>query len=431
MSKVLALTLLASPWAVLGRAIAHGPHGQRNELGQAMGGPVDVDGRYNSFVKRHGRSFARGSEEYEERKLLFAQRAATVAEHNSRADRLWTAGLNHLADRTEEELRRLRGWRGFASPGAWHGVPSRAPEALLNSGGAVLPQEFSNWTKLTSLRTVVDQGGCGSCWAVTAALVLGAHTEIHGDGRGRMFSAQELLDCVPNPHRCGGDGGCEGATVELAFDWAIRRGLAEEGDTPYTGRDGACKKMSGRSAAADPTWPALDQVTGSGVTEDLSAPGVHDLIQQGGAVAAPGPGTFGMRAWERLPENKHEPLVRALVERGPVAVSVAADGWFLYMGGVFDSCSKDAVIDHAVTLIGIGVQSGAAPVKYWLVHNSWGDGWGESGRIRLLRHDSDAEHCGEDRQPQLGTGCLGGPQSVTVCGMCGILYDSVVPHFSA
>merc|ERR1740117_1033061 len=101
----------------------------------------------------------------------------------------------------------------------------------------------------------------------------------------------------------------------------------------------------------------------------------------------------------------------------------------MYQGGVFDHCDRDAVIDHAVTLIGYGGDK-TLDEKFWLVQNSWGADWGEEGRIRVLRSDGDqSETCGVDRQPEVGTACKGGPKEVTVCGMCGILYDSVVPHF--
>ena len=38
-----------------------------------------------------------------------------------------------------------------------------------------------------------------------------------------------------------------------------------------------------------------------------------------------------------------EPLRLALVQRGPVAVSVAAADWDVYHSGIYDSCSADAV----------------------------------------------------------------------------------------
>lgn len=32
-----------------------------------------------------------------------------------------------------------------------------------------------------------------------------------------------------------------------------------------------------------------------------------------------------------------------------------------------------------------------------------------------------------DKKPQEGEGCDGGPPEIEVCGMCGILYDPVIP----
>ena len=120
--------------------------------------------------------------------------------------------------------------------------------------------------------------------------------------------------------------------------------------------------------------------------------------------------------------------MRALVEKGPVAISVAATPWQSYTAGIFDGCEPDSVIDHAVVLVGYG-NDDKVKEKYWTIQNSWGD-WGEDGRIRILRRDSDETECGIDHQPEVGTGCDGGPKQVTVCGMCGILYDTIVPLFA-
>merc|ERR1719263_1726751 len=83
--------------------------------------------------------------------------------------------------------------------------------------------------------------------------------------------------------------------------------------------------------------------------EQIVAAGIHSA-----ADSAKGPSEFGLVGWERLPENKYEPLMRALFEQGPVAVSVAATPWASYMAGIFDGCDADAVVDHGVTLVGYG-----------------------------------------------------------------------------
>lgn len=392
---------------------------------------------FKAFISRYGRDYDSGT--YRERFRLFESRAEEVHRLNANPKRRWTAGLGPLADYTDEELAELRGWRGTATAEG----PQAAQAALVQVNS--LPEQFLNWTTLSSLQNVFDQGSCGSCWAVTSAVVLMAHAEIYQSPQ-RSFSVQELVDCVPNPNACGGTGGCSGATVELAMNYAMHLGLREETQNPYRRRTGRCGLSggSGGSLSAfqadghreDLGEEAVDIVnqTAAQNYEDLAAlKYLHehqDMSSVGAHLAAKDSLGLqsGLRGWQRLPVNSYEPLLRAVYERGPVGVSVAARTWHLYSTGVFDYCDQDAVIDHAVTLIGFG-RDEMISEKFWLIQNSWGHRWGEGGRIRLLRDEE--QRCGWDRQAQKGTACKGDPSRVRVCGMCGILYDSVVPHFAA
>eukprot|EP00425_Heterocapsa_triquetra_P003543 CAMPEP_0195061604 /NCGR_PEP_ID=MMETSP0448-20130528/8454_1 /TAXON_ID=66468 /ORGANISM="Heterocapsa triquestra, Strain CCMP 448" /LENGTH=411 /DNA_ID=CAMNT_0040092181 /DNA_START=120 /DNA_END=1355 /DNA_ORIENTATION=+ len=372
---------------------------------------------FASFIEEHGRVYAKGSEEYHERLALYTSRAQEVERLNTMPNRRWTAGINKFADRNEKERAKVRGWKGMASAGGPGGYTvGRAASFLSRTGRATpLPNEFNNWTNLETVKNVRDQGGCGSCWAVTAGTVLDAHAEIHTRAGEEVpkYSMQQIVSCTPNPHKCGGAGGCEGATVELAYSYVLQRGIKTAAEMPYAGVTGTCEGAAKLSLAEAPASEA---------DTDVAKVGLHT------APAGSPARSIGMVAYERLPENKYEPLMRALVEHGPVGISVAAADWFAYQSGVFDGCQKDAVIDHAVTLVGYGVDGNN---KYWDIQNSWGPSWGENGRIRLLRRDSEEEWCGVDNQPEVGTACEGGPKQVTVCGSCGILYDSTVPHFGS
>jgi len=400
---------------------------------------------FASFTEKYARVYHGGLAEYQERKNLFEGRAAKVLAQNSHHKRRWSAGINAFSDRTAVELDRHRGWRRRGSPAelARHGVKgaaanlgrrhqSRAEETGLSfrqlerATSRPAPSKTVSWGFLNSTKRHFNQGSCGSCWAIASAVLLEAHSEIHAaEGKGRTFSAQELVSCVPNPKHCGGTGGCEGATIELAMEWTIRHGLSDDETAPYKGVDGEClaeKKGEGQSllqihdrSGARSTTPREEDV-GDSEHETPLMPGTQ----------------FGMLGWERLPENDYSAMLHALQD-GPVGISVAASDWFDYSHGVFDKCVKDSVIDHAVVLLGYGQSSEDATADgYWLLKNSWGLEWGEHGVMRLLRRNGEEDEgrwCGVDRQPELGSGCVGGPAEVKVCGTCGILYDAVVPHW--
>jgi len=377
---------------------------------------------FRSFVQQHGRTYEHGSPEYNKRFELFSEALSEVEEHNSQSDRLWTAGINHLSDLSEAELAELRGWRG--------GATQRSAEIRATKSSflehASLAKDFS-WQQLQTFQQVRDQSSCGSCWAVSTSTMLQAHSEIHQKSKKRTFSEQELVACVPNPHQCGGTGGCSGATVELALKYVAKHGLATEEERPYEAHDAACRADNKGQNSMLSTREGQGQ-DGDDANDDMSSPGVHSVDPHSPGAA------LGMKAWERLPQNDYDALINALVQHGPVAVSAAAGGWAKYHKGIFTSTSK--TVDHAVVLLGYGeVPADEATdlahhgVKYWLIQNSWTSQWGESGRIRLRRSDGDSNNCGTDSQPELGTGCTNGPKKVTVCGECGVLYDSVVPHF--
>lgn len=363
---------------------------------------------FHSFIDQHGKNYKKGTHEYFKRLTIFSNRLHRAEAINSRPGRLWTAGVSPLADLTPEELSQKKGWAGFASPTRGMGRGTRSSVSLLQS--TQLPDQFLNWTKLTVMKGK-DQGGCGSCWAVTAATVLEAHREIYHRKK-EPLSAQQLVNCVQNPRNCGGSGGCKGATVELAMAYTLKHGLSTEAEVPYAGTDQDCQ------SGAVATLQLTDQ-------DDLADAGLRRA--QGDSR---GYHSLGIHGWEKLPENEYLPLMRALYHHGPVAVSVSASSWDLYMNGIFDYCDKNAIIDHAVVLVGYGRDQQLGK-KYWTILNSWGPRFGEKGMIRLLRDDKEEENwCGVDNQPELGTGCDGGPSAVRVCGMCGILYDTVVPHFT-
>merc|ERR1740121_3504848 len=358
-------------------------------------------GTFEEYVHAHQKPYRPGTTEFQRRYAYFEQNAALVAKQNADPGRLWTAGLNELADRTTEELAALRGYSPGGRP-RQSGI--RKPLGLISMTGQVarmpsLPTDFTWRHQLAATDDVQNQGQCGSCWAFAAATVLRGHAELYQEDR--TYSTEQILSCTPNERQCGGKGGCTGATAELALAYVVENGTVSRSEWPYTGR-------------AQPQQCAEMQTAHAEAQEPLPA---------------------NPTSYTKLTENDLSAVMFALYERGPVAVSIAAGHrWNLYFWGIMNACGKNAVIDHAVTLVGYGIgQTGREHGrKYWHLQNSWGPKWGENGFLRLQRQFEDADegaYCGTDRHPELGSGCLGGPKKVTVCGSCGILYDTSIPDF--
>jgi cathepsin L len=314
-------------------------------------------------------------EEHNDRKLLFDSRLQQILTHNRRQS-TWKMGVNHLMDHSDEELRSM------------HGVKkelvylSRKNDAHVEAaplkGNVNLPSSV-DWRVKGVVSPVKDQGKCGSCWSFAAAETV---ESIYAIATGQLveLSEQQILDCTANPKHCGGTGGCHGATAELAFDTAVKSGLATEWTYPYV-------SYSGKDFTCNPSITPYATVS----------------------------------KYVTLPTNQQEPLMDAIANIGPIAISVDASSWHFYDSGVFDGCNQtNPDIDHAVQLVGYGTDDKLG--DYWIVRNSWSPKWGEKGYIRVKRESKP--RCGIDLTPYHGVECDGGPPTVKVCGTCGILYDS-------
>jgi len=245
-----------------------------------------------------------------------------------------------------------------------------------------------DWRSIPNVVTPVkDQGRCGSCWSFSATASIESMWAL-ATGKLVELSEQNILDCTPNPHHCGGTGGCGGGTAELAFSMVSMNGIATEWTYPYISYNGTNYQCPTKRP------PSFAKVAG----------------------------------YVTLPSNQYLPLLAAVASTGPISISVDASGWKNYETGVFDGCNQDKPdINHAVQLVGYGTDPSLG--DYWLVRNSWNPSWGEAGYIRLKRET--VPRCAVDINPSDGSGCDGGPTQITVCGTCGVLYDSAYPLYNS
>ena len=267
---------------------------------------------------------------------------------------------------------------------------------------------------------VKSQGQCGSCWAFASTAVLESHIALQ-TGYLYDLSPQELVSCAKNPYHCGGNGGCTGATAEIAFDLVQQHGIVQEWQFGY--EDSTAQIINCSLTTTEPV----------ALTDDNNNDTNRTYFR--GAVAS-------ISDYMVLPSNNYTVLMNVVAKYGPVAVSVACMPWHLYQSGIFyaplnSNSTMTTDLDHLVVLEGYGTDVDTGE-DFWLVRNSWGPRWGEHGYIRLKRHSQNNEEeneCGYDTTPADGTACTFDPNSghdivplpQKICGNSGILFDSAVP----
>lgn len=313
------------------------------------------------------------------RKTIFENNLKSILKHNNDPTKIRKEEVNQFTDRTPEELKAYLGKR--SSPVRnfikSHNKRDDRPDITHLSSNV-------DWRDRGVITPVKNQGRCGSCYAFSAAQSVESYIALK-TGNLDVLSEQQILDCTPNIYHCGGSGGCGGGTEELAFTQIIKMGgLSSEWTYPYDsyfGQDFTCNQTRFKPIAK-----------------------ISDYVN--------------------LPLNDYDSMVHHITEHGPLSISVDASNWFKYSEGIFNGCNQvNPDLNHAVQLVGIG--NSTTNGEYWIVRNSWGTSWGESGYIFIQK--SSKVTCGIDITPQNGNLCEGNNTPITVCGTCGILYSGVYP----
>ena len=216
---------------------------------------------------------------------------------------------------------------------------------LYDKGSTNIILEFDNlnkdsidWRNNFKVSSVKNQGQCGGCWAFSSVGAVESAWAIKYNTLYNL-SEQELIDCSSQNH------GCEGGSMDLAFQYIINNGLCSNISYPYTAIDGQCNN----------NCQSLVKISN-----------YSDIIP-----------------------NQEKMLMRA-VQHQPVSVAIQANkrSFQMYQSGIYSDPDCGFELDHGVLLIGYGYDK-TYDMDYWIIKNSWSDSWGENGYIRIQRNIND------------------------------------------
>jgi cathepsin L len=291
-----------------------------------------------AFMRSHHIYFS--GEEYHLRFGIFLQTMRYIQDRSPSLD--FSIGLTKFACYTPSEYQWLHGYTET------EGKYGYTPERVIGD----VPEAY-DWVSNGNVNPIKDQQNCVASWAFAAVSAMESQWSIRtATTHKNLYDLSEsaLIDC------CFLNQGCEASgTAEIAFDYVVlwRQGsFMRTSDYPYTPAKGTCK------------WDYDKQLC--------------NLVRY------------------RMFEDGNEVALKGYIyDYGPgvTKLDTTPFSFQLYTGGVY----KDplCVADHRnayMVIVGYGADK---DVKYWLIRNSWGAGWGEKGYMRLFRDEvGKANICG-------------------------------------
>uniref|UniRef100_A0A8D8SGW1 Cathepsin L n=1 Tax=Cacopsylla melanoneura TaxID=428564 RepID=A0A8D8SGW1_9HEMI len=298
-----------------------------------------VKQEWNNFKLKYNKSY--DSEDSDNVRMnIFIENKIKTEQHNARYARgevKFQQEINKFSDMLPSEYRKLLGYR--RSP---RDLRKKASYYLRPANVGDDPDKV-DWRDKGYVTDVKNQGHCGSCWAFSTTGALEGQT-FRKTGKLVSLSEQNLIDCAGSKYY---NNGCQGGNSEESFQYIHdNNGIDTEDSYPYEAQDDQCRYSAKNEGAED-----------TGFTP--------------------------------ITEGDEDALKSAVSTVGPVSVAIDAShhSFQQYKGGLYSepACSTSD-LDHAVLVVGYGTDDDG---DYWLVKNSWGEDWGESGYIKMARNQNN------------------------------------------
>jgi len=304
-------------------------------LAVAVSAISETEFAFMNYISEYGKNYS-SIQEYEFRLAQFVRTHEGIIAENADPTHTYVAGHNKMSDWTPAEYKALLTYTAM-------------PESEKNYEDfePVVNASPIDWRSKGDVQAIKDQGQCGSCWAFSTISAVESGWRIKHGGALQNLSEQLLVDCDTGCY------GCNGGWQYKGFNYFKTHGAMTESSYPYTARDGSCKYSSNNTG-----------VKTTGYTN----------------VSADNPTA----------------MKNALANQ-PIAVSIEADKFCFqsYSSGIFNNSTCGTRLDHATNVVGWGT---SGSTEYWIMRNSWGKSWGESGYMRL-EIASGKGYCGIQMEP--------------------------------
>jgi len=298
----------------------------------------DLFTEWERFKEVHQKEYSQEEDLY--RQGVFFTNLRRIAKLNQDARGRAKFAVNKFAAMTPSEFKEMLTF----VPHEYIAAPLFDPKTPTFARGATI-----DWRTKGAITDVKDQGQCGSCWAFSAVEETESMWILKGKSKVEL-SVQQVVSCDSV------DGACNGGDTPTAYAYIQSAGgLESEDDYPYSsggGDNGTCNFDKSKLAGGN---------------------------NNGFVYASPA-------CQSNDPDCRKVDEAKLLQSLGtaPISICVVADPWQFYDSGVMthDQCDgKFADLDHCVQLVGYNADPSDG--KYWIVRNSWGSDWGESGYIWL------------------------------------------------
>ena len=248
-------------------------------------------------------------------------------------------------------------------------IASSAPALMQGFESVVSVPASVDWRTQGVVSPIQDQGQAGTCYSFGTSCAVESAMAIK-TGVLTKLSEQQIVDCSTIKNG-GPNMGVNGGQIAPTLEWIGKNGgLCTEQAYPY---------VSGTTKTTGTCQKTCSKVSGSAVQSVVNV------------------------------KPKSDADMMTALSKTVVSIGIQADqnSFQLYKSGVFTGACGSS-LDHAVALTGYGTTNG---LDYYILRNSWGQSWGQSGYMLISRGNDPA---------------TGKPYN-NGAGQCGLLMEGSYP----